>query len=814
MHDSHSPVRLLRSFLDECASRGLWPPLKLAEIDAGAEILAASPERQVRVAREAVRQIVNSRRGMNARELVSRLLRRRLPISSGDLIDMLRSTVRIHDKHLVPWSGLLKFVEEIASRGELTPDLARALETARDSIGIRMLDTEMRRVRDRIEAVLAPPETDGDERGFGIDPGEPWSDVALDALARLQPPEREAWRAVVDHVATAKGARPTKKWLGEAARLLGPIGGDAFARRAAAWLARVGERSTLHPRPPGTEFIDQGELIGDRNADVLKGLAWFAGLVDDERLARAVGHAAAQCFKKLRNWGPRSPRVANACTIALAMMPGDEPLAQLARLKTIVRAPSSRAQVEKALASVAEREGVAPEDLEERGVPGHGLSEVGRLERRVGAFRFELTMPPGGGIEQRWVGEDGALRKSTPSAVRDEFPGDLAELKRVAKELQKTFAAVRHRLESAALRRRAWPLEEWRRAFLDHPVVGALARRLVWRFVAGAARIEAAWSDRRLVGVDDDPLGDLPPETTVRPWHPIGEAVADVVAWREWLERHRVTQPFKQAHREVYVLTQAERQTGTYSNRFAAHVLKQHQFAALCRERGWRYELQGEWDSHNTPWLDLPHWGLRAEFWVEGVHGSEISSAGVFLTVSSDQVRFCEAGADDPVPLEDVPPIVFTEVMRDVDLFVGVSSIASDPNWIEQGERLDDELRAYWLDTSFGELNDAAKTRREVLERLLPRLTIADRCELGERFLVVRGDLRTYKIHLGSTNILMEPNDQYLCIVPGRTMTRAPAKVYLPFEGDTALSVILSKAMLLAADAEISDPTIREQIGG
>src|SRR5690606_40338405 len=60
-------------------------------------------------------------------------------------------------------------------------------------------------------------------------------------------------------------------------------------------------------------------------------------------------------------------------------------------------------------------------------------------------------------------------------------------------------------------------------------------------------------------------------------------------------------------------------------------------------------------------------------------------------------------------------------------------------------------------------------TRREVLVRVLPRMAkLAGRWELGERFLTVRGDLRTYKIHLGSGNILMEPNDQYLCIVPGR----------------------------------------------
>jgi hypothetical protein len=53
--------------------------------------------------------------------------------------------------------------------------------------------------------------------------------------------------------------------------------------------------------------------------------------------------------------------------------------------------------------------------------------------------------------------------------------------------------------------------------------------------------------------------------------------------WRDWLERHGVTQPCKQAHREVYLLTDAECTTGTYSNRFAAHVPRQHQFTPWRR---------------------------------------------------------------------------------------------------------------------------------------------------------------------------------------------------------------------------------------
>ena len=73
---------------------------------------------------------------------------------------------------------------------------------------------------------------------------------------------------------------------------------------------------------------------------------------------------------------------------------------------------------------------------------------------------------------------------------------------------------------------------------------------------------------------------------------------------------------------------------------------------------------------------------------------------------------------------------------------------------------------------------------------------------------MVKGDLRTYRIHLGSGNILMEPNHQYLCIVSNR----AGQKLFLPFEEDQMLSIILSKAFLLAEDRKIQDPSILAQI--
>jgi len=92
--------------------------------------------------------------------------------------------------------------------------------------------------------------------------------------------------------------------------------------------------------------------------------------------------------------------------------------------------------------------------------------------------------------------------------------------------------------------------------------------------------------------------------------------------------------------------------------------------------------------------------------------------------------------------------------------------------------------------------------RHAVLSRLLPRLKIAARCSLSERFLVVRGDLRATRYTLAAVN-LMEPNGP---VTSASSQDRSPPertpRQFLPFEGDQRLALILSKAFLLAADPD------------
>jgi hypothetical protein len=68
--------------------------------------------------------------------------------------------------------------------------------------------------------------------------------------------------------------------------------------------------------------------------------------------------------------------------------------------------------------------------------------------------------------------------------------------------------------------------------------------------------------------------------------------------------------------------------------------------------------------------------------------------------------------------------------------------------------------------------------------------------------------------HAWQTTVLMEPGSHYLCIAPDRSHVQwQKGSLYLPFDGDQTLAIILSKAFLLAADSKITDSTILRQFG-
>jgi len=671
----------------------------------------------------------------------------------------------------------------------------------------------------------------GDRAKYFMVPGECWSDSMNADIAALPRTEQDRWVAVLRHALTATGARPSAKWLKTGRELVTTLGEETFRQAMEDWLPKVGSgRShTIAKDPRGI-----GDTIHDENANVLRGFLWLLPLLKrhdgDARLAAAVAFSA---YRKVPGVGPRAVKVGNAAVYALSEMVGPEAMGQLAMLKVRVRFGTAQKEVEKAFDAAARELQLPREEIEELSVPDCGLTNVGVREEALGDYRVRVEVK-GSDVEVSWFDGKGKPLKSVPGPVKKEQAEDWKDLQGDIKDLQAMISAQKERIDGLFLEQKTWPAGVWRERYIDHPVVGTIGRRLIW-CVDGVAMtmIEGQAQDleSQTVAIVDS--------STVTLWHPAGRNVEEVVAWRRRIESAGMVQPFKQAHREVYLVTDAERRTERYSNRFAAHILRQHQFNALCGARRWKNKLRLMVDDEYPPASrELAAWGIRAEFWIEGIgdaYGQDTNEAGTYLRLASDQVRFYRTGAalnsahaggggyrarafgpgadevNEPLRMDQVPTLVFSEIMRDVDLFVGVGSIGNDPAWQDGGRET--RYGEYWRNYSFGELSATAISRRETLERLIPRLKIADKCMLSDRFLLVQGTRRHYKIHLGSGNILMEPNDQYLCIVPDAKARAGTPQVYLPFEGDATLSIILSKAFLLAEDRAIKDPVILRQLG-
>jgi hypothetical protein len=464
-----------------------------------------------------------------------------------------------------------------------------------------------------------------------------------------------------EFAAALRRAGPGDSWLEGAREHMAAIGRERFRAVACRWLREATRSSVGHLNRPGV------------NREVLRALVWATGEVHDAEVAEVLRQLTSFSTRKRTNQ-------ATTAAAVLALAASHASLAALTLLAGEASRPSPRKRFARLAEHVRLRLGVTPEEAAEVFVPTYGLDAAGRLVEEIGGARVEVRID-GGKVLTTWHNEKGKPVKGPPATAKAASPESVKRVKAVAHDAEAMLAAQRDRLDRLMRLSLTWPYDTWRERYAGHPVVGPVARRLIW--LVDDVPVEFSAGEPRRV---DGTRAEISKDSDVRLWHPVHRTTDEVVAWCRRLMDLGITQPFKQAHREVYLLTDAERTTGTYSNRFAAHVVKQHQFAALGRARGWEHRLLGNWDmgEEGEAKLSLPADRLRVEFRVRGA-GDATTEAGIHLYLSTDQLRFYADGRPDPLALDQVPPLVLSEVMRDADLFVGVASVGNDPTWRDGG---------------------------------------------------------------------------------------------------------------------------------
>lgn len=638
--------------------------------------------------------------------------------------------------------------------------------------------------------------------------GGAFGETVLQQLKQLDQDEANRWHRVFNLADTATMSRPSKKFQTATGVFRDKFGEEWLRKALHTWL---GIAVTAKADAPHVEVGGKRSrrwvvptLFTTPNLTLLRGLVWMADGLKD---AKTVNLIADLCERSM-NKACSAPALTNACVRYLGEAPGAEAIARLSRLTTVIKHESIREKVRGLVEQRAKAQGISSLQLEERVVPDYGFEDGGKTVA-LGDYSLRISVAGPGRLSQQWLRPDGTPQKTVPDAM-----GKTAESKAIWEEtkveiatIKKVLTAQRDRIDRLFAEDIAWDLEEVERYYVRHPLIGSIANRLIWLIQTEGKPISALWHGG-WQDVSGNPVA-ASDRMRARLWHPVDASVDEVLAWRSRLAELEIVQPTKQAHREVYILTDAERRTDVYSNRMAAHMLKQHQMSNLMAARGWRYQLMGAFDDGLDDQWATRNFGtsdLTAEYFIRSNWTKDgWNDAGIYSHVGTDQLRFRRSGEN--VRLEDVPRRLFSETMRECDLFVGVASVGNDPNWVDQGAT--PAARDYWQQVSFGDLDKFAETRRDVIAVLLPRLWIQDAAHIEGKYLIVGGRLNTYKIHLGSSNILMEPGNRYLCIVPADVPT---GPVELPFEGDGRLSVILSKAFMLAKDDEIAAADIRRRL--
>lgn len=250
--------------------------------------------------------------------------------------------------------------------------------------------------------------------------------------------------------------------------------------------------------------------------------------------------------------------------------------------------------------------------------------------------------------------------------------------------------------------------------------------------------------------------------------------------WHEYQKKlfdSSIVQPFKQVFRELYVKT-AEEAEMTHSLRYAGNQIQPAKTVSCLKSRRWVADVEN---------------GLQKVYYRDNIIAEIYAMADWFTPADIEAptlewVGFTDRKTGEPLQIKDIPDIIFSEVMRDVDLAVSVAHAGGvDP------------------ETS----HSTIEMRSALIGFTLPLFKLTN-VELKGSHAHIKGKYGEYTLHLGS-GVIHKKGGVMINILPVHSQHRG--KLFLPFADDDAKTAeIITKMLFLAEDEKIKDPYILEQL--
>ncbi|WP_338981086.1 DUF4132 domain-containing protein [Fusobacterium nucleatum] len=236
-------------------------------------------------------------------------------------------------------------------------------------------------------------------------------------------------------------------------------------------------------------------------------------------------------------------------------------------------------------------------------------------------------------------------------------------------------------------------------------------------------------------------------------------------------------QPFKQVFRELYVKTVDEKGRDK-SLRYTGHQVQPSKTVALLKTRRWIIDGQE---------------GLEKVYYKENIIAKIFALADWFSPAdieapTLEEVQFFDRKTFKPILIDEVPDLIFTEVMRDIDLVVSVAHVGDvDP-----------------------EASHSTIEMRKAIVEFNCKLFKLKNVTFTENHALIKGERADYSIHLGS-GLIHQKAGSAINVLPVHSQHRG--RVFLPFiDDDPKTAEIMAKVLLFAQDDKIKDVFILEQI--
>lgn len=370
--------------------------------------------------------------------------------------------------------------------------------------------------------------------------------------------------------------------------------------------------------------------------------------------------------------------------------------------------------------------------------------------------------------------KDGKVLKSVPAKYKKNET--VQKFQKVSKQLKEQYIRTKQMMEQAMEDRT--PFEVWE--FLDlyqNPVARPVTETLLVKTAAEENKALGFLTKEGIVDADGT-VTPVKPEDLILIAHPFD--LYESGRWHDYqklLFEKQIKQPFKQVFRELYVKLDEELEKEE-SMLFSGNQIQPQKTVGALRSRRW----VADYDD-----------GLQKIYYKENIVARIYAMADWFSPSDAEAptlewVVFLDRKTGRPLKIKEIPDVIYSEVMRDVDLAVSVAHAGGvDP------------------ETS----HSTIEMRKAVVACNLS-LFQTKNVRLEGNHAIIDGTLGQYTVHLGS-GIVHQIGNAMLFVVPVHSQHRG--RIFLPFvDDDPKTAEIMSKILLFAEDNKIKDPNILSQI--